>query len=234
VYKRQAVSRFISDPFRDFPKAFRKGFSEVEVVGNLFVIHLKSVFFEHLPVIRVVVLHPETGPGIAFYQQSPKVVVLPEIDRTIHRFHLALLQPLAASFKEFKSRFLVIDTLKEAHPACGLVVAPGFLVIDEGSYPSDMPSGIVFQDPAHGLPVVKKRILTRGKNALNKGVRDTYPVFITAINIAGHLVKSLAARLVINLNQFHFICFAAESAISFCCLQRYSCNLNLPECPACK
>ena len=127
------VFRLGTHPVGHFPEAFGEGFGVVQHIADLLEVELEAVVFEKLLVVGGIVVHSPVGVfAEAFHQQSPEVVVLPEVDRPVHGFHPAFGQPLLAGVEQQVGGLLVIDAFEETHAAGGLLVGVGLAGIDEG------------------------------------------------------------------------------------------------------
>ena len=75
-------------PVGHFPEAFGEGFGVVQHIADLLEVELEAVVFEKLLVVGGIVVHSPVGVfAESFHQQSPEVVVFPEVDRPVHGFH---------------------------------------------------------------------------------------------------------------------------------------------------
>lgn len=120
-------------PVGHFPEAFGEGFGVVQHIADLLEVELEAVVFEKLLVVGGIVVHSPVGVfAEAFHQQSPEVVVFPEVDRPVHGFHAAFREPLLAGVEQQVGGLLVVDAFEETHAAGGLLVSVGLAGIDEG------------------------------------------------------------------------------------------------------
>src|SRR5690606_8245519 len=81
----------------------------------LIEIILETVILKQFSVIRRIVIHVIQRRVKSFNQQSPPLVTFAQIDRSVHGFHILLLQPVFGGIKQQISYFLIINRFKKTN-----------------------------------------------------------------------------------------------------------------------
>ena len=125
-------------PVGHFPESFGEGSGVVQHIADLLEIEFEPVVLEKLPVVGGIVVHAPVGILVeTFHQQSPEVVVFPEVDRPVHGFHPAFGQPLLAGVEQKVGGLLVVDAFEETHAAGRLLESVCLAGIDESRRAAD-------------------------------------------------------------------------------------------------
>src|SRR5690606_38195933 len=136
-------------------------------------------------------------------QQSPELVALTKIDRTVHRFNLSVFKPFFRAVERQKSSRAIIDTFKKSNTARRLSKRESRFRVDAGSNASDIIPFLIPQHKPGSASFFEEFVLFRIENLVYILAQMWHPVGIVPVNPVRNAVKIIDVFFRTDFENFH-------------------------------